>query len=227
MLKQIIWFIRQILALFIPAVNKSQGGLVTLVKNKVTGKPLFSQVKAYHALREGHEFDGKFGMVLIQDYDNPNTFNDWLLLWVGNNFRKVRVTGEGGKWQKGHAGWPGQWMPGYYENIFKLSRDGVTEFQFVGLPALQHFKQVTMMNMNTDKPAKSAGCHIHGRHSTSDQVNLSSLGCIVTKVGKKIRDILRFVKKSYIHERDGIKSQFSLTVALKEDFPDITGVKTL
>ena len=81
MLKQLIWVIRQILALFIPAVNKSQGGLVTLVKNKVTRKPLFNQVKAYHDARDDHEFDGKFGMVLIQDYDNPNTFNDWLRLW--------------------------------------------------------------------------------------------------------------------------------------------------
>jgi len=84
-----------------------------------------------------------------------------------------------------------------------------------------------MINMLTGKKRKSAGCHIHGRKSKSDYVNSSSLGCIVTKEGAAIRRVIDFVKGSHIVRAQGIKSKFSLTVALKEEFPDVTGIQLL
>lgn len=227
-MKQFIWFIKQILALIYPAINNGQGSLKALVKNKISHKSLFDDIHNYHRVN-GHPFDHRFGMTLIQDYSNPNTFNDWLLLQVDGKFRKLRVTGEGGD-KKPRKGWRGRWLPGYYKDIFFIARHG-KEFKFIGepayLPALAHLRQVLMFNIETGRDQMSAGCHIHGRESRSDFVGWSSLGCIVTKVGHAIKKVVAFVKTSYIYKLHGLSSKFSLTVALKNEFPDITGVQIL
>jgi len=99
-LQKLVWAAKQIFALVYPKINQSQGSVKVWARNQLGGGDiLFNQIKEYHATRPGHKFDPRFSLTLLQDYSNPNTFNDWLLLQRGSVFRKIRVTGEGGKWK--------------------------------------------------------------------------------------------------------------------------------
>lgn len=229
LVNQILYLLKQIIGMFSGA--GTPGTIIDVVKNKISPKSFGDEVREWFE-KNGHPYDSQFCSVLIQNYSNPNTFNDWRLVGINGEWFKWRCTGEAGKWsarqkKKYRIRWCARWIPGHYEKVFAMSRDGATEFQRLGMPALWNCKKVSLFNMDTKKIEDGMNCDEHGRGSTRDWVSVSSAGCIVTKKGRKIYDVVALFKRSYIYHRDTLKAKFDLTVATIDDFPSIKGVHIL
>lgn len=227
---QVLFFLKEVLGFFFQNTG-TKGTFVDAAQTRLEPLSFVDRVERFCAKFQ-YDYDEKFQVFLVQNYDAPNTFNDWLVLIVDGKAFKVKVTGEGGKWTKRQrekygVTWRGRWVTGQYKNAFAISRDGANEFMRIGMPALWNCKKVKLMNLDTGHIGYSANCDKHGRRSMRDLVNVSSAGCIVTKAGRKIYDVVDLYKQSYIYKRDGIEARFDLTVATIADFPSIKGVKHL
>jgi len=153
-------------------------------------------------------------LVLFQNFDAPNTFNDWICIvdWRAGRITKYRCTGEAGDWSgyKKKYRWRSRWLPGQYKNVYKIGR-------FLDGPALKMQGQVELYNLENDTIQRGGGCHLHWRRSTRDSVANSSAGCIVPFKQQDTVAIVDACKQSG-------KKSFTLTVFMANEFPQLKGV---
>ncbi len=226
----IIYFIKELLGEFLGSVG-TPGTIVDSIQNSVEPASFTDQVKEW-CKAHGYEFNNQFMRIQLRNPADPNTFNDWGLMFAAGKWVKWRNTCSGGNWtpaQKKKHGikWVAEWVDGYYDQCFALTRDGVTRFTRLGMPAFWNCRKVTLRNLETGELQQGMNCDEHGRNSTSESVNLSSAGCLTTANGKKIYKIDEFFKTSQLYQRDRLHARWGIIVTHIENFPSIKGVKAL
>lgn len=154
-------------------------------------------------------------LILLQDFDNHDTFNDWLLVNRGGEMYKMRVTGEGGDWSgyKKEYSWRSRFLPGQYKEIYQIGK-------FLNAPALKMIRPIDLYNLENGEVQHGGGCHVHVRYSKREKVKNSSAGCIVYyQPGlKPAEKLIGDCKASGLEK-------FDLTVFLKSDMPELSQVR--